>query len=186
MRTKEEIQKYQKEWRTKNKKHITEYNKSYSQKWYKENCDRLRPIRKKWEESNKDKRIEIKERFFSNNPEKKYKYADNYRKNSPNKWKATLDKYRNQSKYVYGRLKSGAKRRNLDFKITLEDVKTICSENCFYCNDDKSISIDRVDNEIGYIEGNCVSCCTMCNMMKKNFTKDDFLEKVKQIFNNIK
>lgn len=186
MKTKEEIKKYQKEWRIKNKKYITEYNKSYSKRWYKENCDRLKPIRKKWEDENKDKRIKIKEKFLSNNPKKNYGYVENYRKNSPNKWKATLDRYRNKPDYIYGRLKSGAKRRNLDFNITLRDVEFICSKNCYYCNDSESISIDRVDNNIGYIKTNCVSCCTMCNMMKKNFTKNDFLEKVKQIFNNIK
>ena len=41
--------------------------------------------------------------------------------------------------------------------------------------------IDRVDNKIGYVVGNCVPCCTACNDMKKDKEKDNFLIHVQKI-----
>jgi hypothetical protein len=41
--------------------------------------------------------------------------------------------------------------------------------------------IDRVDPEIGYIESNCVSCCTVCNLMKKAYSHNFFLTHIKRI-----
>lgn len=34
--------------------------------------------------------------------------------------------------------------------------------------------IDRVDNELGYVSGNCVSCCSKCNYGKHNHTLEEF------------
>lgn len=38
-------------------------------------------------------------------------------------------------------------------------------EICVYCGDVASL-IDRVDNSIGYVEGNCVPACSTCNRIK--------------------
>jgi len=46
--------------------------------------------------------------------------------------------------------------------------------------------IDRIDPLKNYELKNCVSCCTMCNRMKMNFSQKDFLKKVNDIYNNIK
>lgn len=43
--------------------------------------------------------------------------------------------------------------------------------------------IDRVDNNRGYELDNCVSCCTICNTMKMNYTQEDFFRKIKLIHN---
>lgn len=43
-------------------------------------------------------------------------------------------------------------------------------------------SIDRVDSNEGYVSGNCVPCCSMCNVMKMAFTEKAFLEKVVKIY----
>ena len=48
------------------------------------------------------------------------------------------------------------------------------SNVCFYCekfSENRSYcGIDRVDNDIGYILSNCVSCCSNCNDIKSNST----------------
>lgn len=163
---------------------MSEKTLNYHQIYYLKNKDRLRPIRKKWEELNKEKRKEIKQRFFNENPEKKYEYAKKFRLSNPSKWRKVYDKHKLTSKYVLNRLKSGAKRRNLMFELTLEDVTNIISKQCNYCGETDSISIDRVDNKIGYTKENSVPCCTMCNMMKKDFDLKDFLQKVCKIYQN--
>ena len=45
------------------------------------------------------------------------------------------------------------------------------SKKCYYCgfiNQDHGIGIDRANNSKGYIKSNCVPCCTLCNIMKKD------------------
>ena len=37
--------------------------------------------------------------------------------------------------------------------------------------------MDRYDSSIGYIETNCKTCCTDCNMMKKNYKYEEFIDK---------
>lgn len=101
-------------------------------------------------------------------------------------YKAIQDQYRN-----------GAKRRNLEFKLDLEQFKNIVKSNCFYCNDtpnntfkknrkeQKYNGIDRKNNKEGYILTNCVACCKKCNFIKSNLDYYKFLEQIKKISINI-
>ena len=58
---------------------------------------------------------------------------------------------------------------------------------CSYCGVNiKTIGIDRVDNTKHYELNNCVSCCSTCNKMKMNLTKDKFIDKILEIFKNLK
>ncbi len=41
--------------------------------------------------------------------------------------------------------------------------------------------IDRVDNSVGYEVDNCVPCCGVCNRMKRDLTKDQFIDHVHKI-----
>lgn len=34
--------------------------------------------------------------------------------------------------------------------------------------------IDRIDNSLGYIEGNVATCCKMCNISKGDMSCDEF------------
>lgn len=94
--------------------------------------------------------------------------------------------------------KSDAKRRNRQFDLTFEQFKTITSRPCSYCGYEGNLfsdlhasriaqpfqcnGIDRVDNSIGYILENVVSCCKMCNFMKHKLTREEFLKQVRKIF----
>lgn len=79
-------------------------------------------------------------------------------------------------------IKSGAKSRNIDFKLTDTQIKKIISKSCFYCSDEHSNGIDRIDSLKGYTENNCVPCCSICNRMKNKFTLDLFLNKISLIY----
>lgn len=79
---------------------------------------------------------------------------------------------------------SCAKSRDLTFNLDKELFKKIVISDCFYCNkspkqivrnrESKFIynGIDRVDNSVGYIESNVVSCCKKCNTIKGSITID--------------
>jgi len=41
--------------------------------------------------------------------------------------------------------------------------------------------IDRVDNKLGYILGNCVPCCKQCNYAKYTQTYEVFIDYIKRL-----
>lgn len=96
--------------------------------------------------------------------------------------------------------RGGAARRNLPFKLSLEDFKRLTSGNCAYCGitpgrtimprrftngtdwgDYKCNGIDRMDSAQGYKLNNCVSCCGLCNLAKKEMPFDEFIEYLKRV-----
>lgn len=99
---------------------------------------------------------------------------------------------------VFRGYKSNAKNRNINFEIKKEFFKKITKKNCYYCNSEPSnyrleehdISgyvyngIDRLDNNIGYTEENCVPCCSDCNTMKMDLSRQDFLSWVERVYNH--
>lgn len=89
--------------------------------------------------------------------------------------------------------KNHAKILNLEFALTLEDVEDIIFQDCFYCRRKPNqyyedfttpyTGIDRVDNKIGYIIGNCVPSYFICNRAKRNRSKEAFLKWICKIYN---
>lgn len=88
--------------------------------------------------------------------------------------------------------------KNLKFNLTLEEFDILTHGNCVYCgaapsfpmrfkNDFKNREIehfngiDRIDSDKNYDLDNCVSCCSMCNRMKSDFNKNDFLKHIEKI-----
>jgi hypothetical protein len=104
-------------------------------------------------------------------------------------------------KKVYRAYKSHAKTKNINFILTIEEVKCLIIQNCYYCNSipqnqlnhkNKSRKtnfyyngIDRVNNEIGYELNNSVPCCHKCNHAKRNWPLCDFKEWIQKIHSNI-
>jgi len=107
---------------------------------------------------------------------------------------------------LYFQYKAGAKNRKLDFLLTKEEFRYLISDNCYYCHDlpDKKYrvhkssriseewaeqnsifchGIDRVDNNLGYILNNCVTCCKSCNFAKHILNQNEFFDKIKKIYN---
>lgn len=83
--------------------------------------------------------------------------------------------------------KRAAKIRNLGWELTDEDFDSLTSAVCEYCDSPPSKvsqsksgeifiwnGIDRVDNSLGYAQGNVVTCCTQCNIAKRDYTLDEF------------
>ena len=82
----------------------------------------------------------------------------------------------------YVKYKTDSKRRGLSFELTIEEFVKLISSPCVYCGEsDKKIGIDRVDNTLPYTTNNSVPCCMVCNYMKKDMSKDMFLNHVRKI-----
>lgn len=70
----------------------------------------------------------------------------------------------------FQRLRISAKQRGNDFSLSLVEYKEIRKNDvCFYCDKTYDIlTIDRVDNNLGYIKENCVVACRRCNYIKSD------------------
>src|SRR3990167_1155929 len=100
---------------------------------------------------------------------------------------------------IYRNIKRGAKARDYLFSLTKEEVKVLTSANCYYCGNQprkefqrencnsgtyKWNGIDRINNTIGYLKDNCVTCCYTCNRMKWARDYNEFLSTIKAIYKN--
>jgi hypothetical protein len=100
---------------------------------------------------------------------------------------------------IYRIYRNGAKKRGLDFSLTLEQFKSITRRTCFYCNADPVNchenrarhyngpyvynGVDRKNNKLGYTMRNCVACCADCNMMKRTMTVVRFIALCRRVAN---
>ena len=84
----------------------------------------------------------------------------------------------------YSAYKSDAKRRGHYWKLTKNKFKELWESNCYYCNDAHTFGIDRLDNNLGYIDDNVVSCCSNCNYAKGEMSIDAFLSMISKIYKN--
>lgn len=104
---------------------------------------------------------------------------------------------------VFNQYKKSAKKRNMRFSISKEDLKKYLYLNCYYCGrapsncfvcfressrfkqEVKYQGIDRIDSKKGYVNGNLRPCCIVCNHLKWDHTEEEFLESVKTIYERI-
>ncbi len=89
--------------------------------------------------------------------------------------------------------KRSAKRRRLPFLLSSERFRALTQSPCYFCGHLPSREyrhslkieqysdpyvchgIDRFDNTKGYVEGNCIPCCWICNRAKGSLTVEQFL-----------
>lgn len=102
---------------------------------------------------------------------------------------------------LYTIYKDSAGKRKRTFEITFDQAMELFQKSCYYCNklpsqifhkkqcpngDFVYNGIDRIDNTLGYVLDNCVSCCGQCNYMKHSQVQKDFLEQIERIHENMK
>lgn len=96
---------------------------------------------------------------------------------------------------IYRTYERGAIRRGIRFELGSKQFASLTSKSCYYCGDPPSQShhslrtcspyiyngIDRINPIKGYITGNCVPCCGICNWMKGRLTRSKFLRQCRKI-----
>jgi hypothetical protein len=93
-----------------------------------------------------------------------------------------------RTKYMestYNAKKTNAIGRNMAFHISFDFFKELVNKQCIYCGEKKENEIngiDRVDSTQGYIESNCVPCCSTCNFMKGELPQQAFLNQITKIY----
>ena len=88
----------------------------------------------------------------------------------------------------YINYKNTADKRNINFNLTKNEFLYLVLQKCTYCHSKAtgyygigSGGIDRIDSSKDYNINNCVPCCSTCNIMKLNYTKQSFLNKCLEI-----
>jgi hypothetical protein len=126
----------------------------------------------------------------------RYEFRGKYCKECSYK-KAQSNRDWNPFKHLYTKYQGAASKRGYRFELTNEEFINLINSPCFYCNTpnsntykngDKILNyngIDRINNEIGYIQSNVVACCSICNRMKMDMNVNDFLDHINKIKNNI-
>lgn len=97
-------------------------------------------------------------------------------------------------KYLW--LMDSAASRNLEFSISIEELSALLRENrCYYSKaelvsfphekgensdhlPDNYLTIDRKNNDEGYVSGNVVVCSKEINQLKNQMTEKDFLQAI--------
>lgn len=96
--------------------------------------------------------------------------------------------------------KKAASKRKHKYSLSKLYFKQLILGDCFYCSSKPSNKakgfreqdtvvyngIDRLNSQNGYIKGNVVSCCKVCNFMKSTLTTKEFLTQVSKIATNRK
>lgn len=88
-----------------------------------------------------------------------------------------------------------AKHRGHTFKLNKTQFKVLITNICYYCGALPSPrykkwvahillanGIDRIDNNKGYSEKNCVTCCSKCNRAKHNMSAKDFIDWARKVY----
>lgn len=103
---------------------------------------------------------------------------------------AALNEFQNQKTdsidEFWRNVQRGALERNMLITLSFEDYIKLVLQPCYYCgfqSEYKVNGIDRLDNNKGYIQTNCVSCCKVCNLMKHTSHPQAFIDKVNAILN---
>lgn len=91
---------------------------------------------------------------------------------------------------LYDKLRKSAAKRKRYFTLTVEEFSDIIGRPCCYCTAEPSHilgetqynSVDRIDNNRGYVAGNIAPACHRCNRMKFQLSHDEFIAHIKKIY----
>lgn len=106
---------------------------------------------------------------------------------------------------LFGQYRYNAKIKKLIFELDKKSFKEIISQDCYYCgtkpkkynayaSNSRGVShvgfanawvyvngVDRIDSTLGYVKGNCIPCCTVCNKMKLTYSVKFFVHHIFKI-----
>ena len=125
---------------------------------------------REWNSRNPEKVKSAKQQWQKANPEKANLINQQWRKKNPARW-------------ILTRARGNAKRKNLKFNLTIEDISPL-PEKCPVLGiklrqaqtpqDPNGWSIDRVNNKKGYVKGNIAIISLRANKLKSDGSLKEF------------
>ena len=127
----------------------------------------------------------LRKKYYQEHKEEVKEYSRKYRQEHKEEYKKWRERYLNTIKGRYAACKAEARRqrRQLEWKLTIEEFEKIIRQPCYYCGemDGKFSGVDRIDSNKGYTIENCVPCCKTCNRMKRTMSPQEFVKRCKKI-----
>jgi len=101
---------------------------------------------------------------------------------------------------LYYKYQYSAKKRDIFFNLSFEQVMFLMQQNCYYCGKKPSQykdhpdarkglfynGIDRINSKGSYEISNVVTCCKECNYLKWNRNKNEFIDWLKECYSGPK
>jgi len=150
--------------------------------------------KRKWREKNRELLKAKGREYYWNNVERQKLKGKIYRERFPEKSKERCIKWirNNPEKAMLGRAKARAKRKGIEFNISLEDISipTHCPvlkiplARANGKMHDNSPSLDRIDCTKGYVRGNIIVISWRANMIK-SVGRPDELIKIGNFFHHL-
>jgi len=98
-------------------------------------------------------------------------------------------------RHILRSYQSGARKRRHEWSLSEGAFVRLTSSDCFYCGSPPAKTfrtgknngefvyngIDRIDNSRGYVTGNVVACCWICNQAKKDMSAQAFMEWIARV-----
>lgn len=140
---------------------------------------------KKYRENNRiQMRVRNQLRYQNLSPEAKQTHIQ--KKSSGNQKRYNYEvrkRYNTSDRGVYLRYRSDAHRRsrNYEFQLTFEFFAQLINSACNFCGKENCRGVDRLDNNVGYINSNVVPCCKRCNEMKSVIPVQEWLGEMQRI-----
>ncbi len=132
--------------------------------------------------------------YHREHPEKNRLNVRRWRDKYPEKRRALTRKYKDKLRrtrplrYEYEMLKKRARKIGLREIIDYDDYAKLVIMSCHYCGAapvDRGRGprngLDRVNNELGYVQENVVTACVTCNFAKGTLSIGEFLAWVERV-----
>ena len=96
--------------------------------------------------------------------------------------------WRNSSAGKWTMYRHSAKKRGLAWELERSEAELMFRDACHYCGiaANPTNGIDRIDNDKGYIPGNIVTACSMCNYAKGVHAINEFKMWVERVYTHQK
>ena len=161
-----------------------------SRKYRLANLEKIKENHRKDYLKNRERYLEnskiYQQKIKENNPEKFYSQS-----------RARLAKYHKTNKGIYKVLSTRCKKKNIPLmpQSQFSEWYDRQEKKCIYCDipvslihlipinfGKKRLSIDKIDPEIGYLDGNIALACLLCNFVKRDVFDRDTMRKLAQAF----
>lgn len=146
--------------------------------------ERIRLRRKEYVRKNKETISEKRRQDYIKNKDNVIHKSKEYYMKNKDKIKEVKNRYRISPKGRLLTYKQSAKKRGYDFLLNPEDFTKLLGSKCHFCGVTKANGIDRIDSKKGYIYGNVLPCCKICNFMKGVNSYSFFIKHIKKISKN--
>ena len=147
-------------------RHMTQEDQSQYKRYLRSlDPERFRARDRAYDALHREKRKEANRKRRQENPER----VREIEWQSANTENGSLNCYFKDIRY-------GSEKRGIPFEIDKDDVVEMSQRPCYYCNQlIERYGVDAIEFRVGFVEGNVVPCCTLCNKMKKDNDWRDFV-----------